>query len=206
MLRKVLSAAVAVSLMSVSSLAFAGQMNKFYVGADYSYNMFTTNKATEKSYITPPSTFMKRHLNGLTLKGGYRWTCLGLEIGHTFMQDVKYKFANGTIDQKNYNNYIDAYYYHPLMRNLDVKAMVGLGALTTKMETNSSSTINGSFFTFTTSSHKEENYTSIKPRAGVGLQYYFAKCLSADVMYKYQSGNKIYSNMNTVAVGVNLHI
>lgn len=198
MLKRIISTAAVLSMLSVSSLAFAGQMNKFYVGADYNYNMFSVDKAEEKTYTANQVSFIKTDLSGLNVKFGYRWDSLGLEIGHTFMQSVKYLFTNASMEQTSYNNYVDAYYYHPLNQCLDIKAMVGVGALHTKNEIspNAGYVATGSL---------NRSYNKVKPRVGAGLQYYFAKCWSADLMYKFQSGNKYYKNMNSVALGMNYH-
>jgi opacity protein-like surface antigen len=209
MLNKKLGLAAVILSLSVSS-AFAthAPKDKWYVGVDVQGNKMNLESSMERVQVNGSN--LKNNLAGFSLLGGYRWDCLGAEVGATYLTKKDYNGVvrsgstivnSASLSQKNYNFYVDGAYYYPLLPQLDIKAILGLGYLTTKFSGSPIVNNNGTI----TAGNGSESYHKLGVRAGVGLQYYISNCVSANISYKYQTGNKIYKNMNTYALGVAYH-
>lgn len=158
------------SLTLCSSFAFADcdtkePKNKFYVGGEYQY-----------VNISPTANYSLTHnQSGLTVFGGYRWDELGAEVGYSL----------------NYNAYIDGIYYYKIAKNLDLKALAGLGM--------TSVTLNYYQFGYNVKSH------SLGIRLGLGGEYYFNQRWSSSLTYKFQTSASPIKYLQTVGLGVAYH-
>jgi opacity protein-like surface antigen len=210
MLNKKIGLVALILSLGVSS-AFAhthAPKDKWYVGADVQGNKMNVDSDMER--ITTNGTSFKDSLAGVSVFGGYRWDCLGAELGFTYLSKVNYTgtlVSGGTtlgavsLSQKNYNAYIDGAYYYPLLSNLDLKAILGVGYLTTRFSGTPVINSNGTI----TAANGTTSFRKLGVRAGLGLQYYFSECVSSSLTYRYQTGNQFYKNMQTVALGVAYH-
>ena len=188
---KKIGSIVAILGLFLSSSAFANApKNKSYVGLDVEWNHYSYKDSTKKTAkFFSNNKLPKSNLPGIGVFGGYRWDCLGAEIGVNGSKMSKFKSnAGASVTQKNYNVYLDGNYYHALTQNLDLKALVGMGYLTSKF----------------TGSAKDSS-SKIGARAGAGVEYYFTKNVSSSLMYKFQTGNKFVKNLQNVALGVAYH-
>jgi len=186
--KQLFAGALAIAL-ALPSAAFASKVdNKFYAGVDGQFNIMTLDDDVNDNVID-------KNLWGVGAALGYRWTCLGLEVGYTHLQSKDY--MNDILKIEGYNVYLDGYYYHELTKDIDFKAMVGVGRLETKAKGPLVAAITGD---------SSDSEAKVKPRAGLGLQYNVTENFSVDAMYKYQSGNSFYTNMNTFSIGAKVHI
>lgn len=184
-----------------SVFAMPDMRDRGYFGVDYEYQAYKVDN-DEELKLAGQQGFLKEDSFGINMRSGYRWDCLGIEGGLTVLRAYKYRFTNGSIDQNMHNWYLDLYYYYPLMKKIDFKAMVGVGAFYTKTEMRYSRSYTIGAYSFTANTIAEESSYKIAPRAGLGLQYNVSPRWSTNAMYKFQGKSRLYKNSHAINVGV----
>jgi hypothetical protein len=186
---------------------------KFYFGGDIQGNKFGVKSPVKNAFS--PNSF-KTDLAGASLFVGYKCENLGAELGYTWFRRVNYKGTMTTrpsgvvvtnnsnlFKQLNNNIYLDGIYYYPMNDMLDLKASLGVGALNSKLKGNAV-TINTSGTSLPVAGTTKSSKVGI--RAGIGAEVYFAECLSSSLMFRYQTGNKIFKDVKTVALSLAYHL
>lgn len=191
MLRKISLVAIMLGSFLASPVFAKAPTNAPYMGINLEGNYLSFKKDVKNSATNDYSKLVKATRPGAGLFAGYRWDCLGAEIGASWIQTKTVKINNIKSHQKNYNFYVDGTYYYAVSNDLDLKASLGVGYLTSKMAMG------------------KINYTDnggrIGARAGVGAQYYFTDHVSSSLKYTFQTGNKMVKNLQQVALGVAYH-
>ncbi len=188
-------------LFSFSATAMPDMHNRGYFGIDYEYQAYKVDN-DEEYRLAGQKGFLKEDDFGINIRCGFRWDSVGFEGGLTVLRAYKYNFLNASIDQNMHNWYMDFYYYYPLMKKLDFKAMVGVGAFYTKTELSYTASYNYGSFSFAANTTAEESGYKIAPRAGLGLQYNASSRWATNIIYKFQGRSRLYTNTHALNVGI----
>ncbi len=204
---KTLGVATLIAALGMSSAYAVAPTDRVFVGLDIQAVELGLDKDVERWTMDGSNSFLKTNLTGASIFGGYRWQQLAFEIGITGIRQVKYvgsaqsgstTIVNASLDQKNYNTYLDVLYFYPLASNIELKGLVGLGVLTSEFEGNISVSDSGDIASVSGSS--SESRAGL--RLGLGAQYNFTNHWSTSLMYKYQWGNDYFKSMQALALGV----
>ena len=206
---KQVALAVVIASLSVSSVYAHAPREKTFIGVDLQANRLPTksNLAADFSLVNKA----KKNPGGVSIFAGHRWQDFGAELGFTYMGYHKETgvLSNGNVtltgSEKltNSNIYLDGNYYFAISPEFDLKALVGIGYLRTRVDLNGKLVVNG----VTVANGSDKNTASRAGiRVGLGGQYYFTNHFSSSLMLKYQAGNKVYKNMKTLALGFAYHI
>lgn len=155
--------------------------NKFYVGTNIGLTGFSVYSKT----------------NG-TIFGGYRWDQISTELGYTKVSTENW---DDHLKLKSQNIYLDVGYIYPLMDKLEIKGTVGLGIFQTKAYSNENLQVLDAFY------KDGDRETAAGFRAGVALQYRFAKSWSADLSYNIQTNpNVLIGYFDTTTIGLKYYL
>lgn len=206
----------AVMLCFISLGSFASQSsvaNKFYLGVDWQVATLHYDES-HKGIIINNYRYMLG--NGDSSTGGmgsfggrvgYRWNTIGVEAGYNSGKSSISTAGNAYysgygIYGKNNNIYIDIYKFLPIYSFFELKAMLGMGRVNSRLYGS------GYYWTYPSSKiYSSESISSnkIKPRFGAGVQFNLYGRISMDLMYKYQGGNDLYKNSQSLGLGLNYH-
>lgn len=191
--------------------------NKFYVGIDSQRMIFINSNNYIPELGTSPSMggSAVSLMPGIGIKSGYRWDNIGVEVGYTF----SYLSANGSystdyvnryaidytsVTRINSNIYLDSYYYYPFSNALELKAMLGVGRVHSKISGYGTQEFyNSGIIRYIHGSASGSG--SIGLRVGAGVQYNINNHFSVDGMYKYQKCNYLYNHMVSLGIGASYH-
>lgn len=191
-------------------------INKWFVGGDISYNNISyKNNLTVPIVAGGTLTYLlddtSHGFTGIGLFAGYRWTKFGFEFGYDILPSFNFypnnvsigglTNANAQLKQDNAVLYFDVTYNACLFKDLELKALVGVGSLINKFHSNFSYTllfVSGSSTSTTTE-------TKAGLRLGIGLQYNFSPDWSTSLMYKYQQGNNIVRDLQSGVLSIAYH-
>lgn len=154
--------------------------------------------------LTPPQ--YAAFMTGESVVVGANLRCVGLEFGYTLFDSIYYPsmvFAvfnpvKVTGKQTGNNIFLDGILYYQFCYNFVAKLRLGAGYLTTK-------------YTVTTNTNTNQvknvfNDERFGFRAGLGLQWNFAKCWSTELGYVYQRGNDMQKNLQSIRLGINYYL
>ncbi len=191
----------------LSGAAFGLDMDpSFYIGGEAAYNKLKNNNSRDFQDSTGRNSFLRKKSSpSLGLNLGSRITeNFGLELGYTALKQSKNSYTvdarnSGTFNVKMRNPYIDALGYIPVANDIDMIASIGLGRLSTKID--SKINVNGAVVALT-DVQKNAAKTKTGLRLGLGAQYKFDSNFGARVMLRHQKGNKLIKNVNSAGVGL----
>jgi len=199
---KILVSMLVTTLGMTSAFALEPK-NKFYLGADWQ-----TNSLSSIAIGNAFGNRLHEDLTAVSILGGYRWDHFGVELGRTAFKPVKYYiFGLGTpasshIRQTMRNTYLDGVVYYPLAGDFELKALVGLGLLSTEFN-GAGVNINNSG-RISLGSGRTTN-SKLGARLGLGVEYNFHENWSSNLMYKYQQGNDFYKRVDSFALNIAYH-
>lgn len=179
-----------VGLLTLAGSCFANAPhNKYYVGGDI-----------QGIFLKPEFIINNNSRLGVSGFAGYRWENIGLELGLTGIQNANYTINNltngsGTSSVKAFNIYLDTQFYKQIASQLELKGLVGLGALSSKTDLVLYNSRNLLY-------SYESTGVDINLRLGAGLQYNISNHWNTSLMYKYQFIADTLSNMQTVALSL----
>lgn len=176
---------IATLLAIGTSVAAKAPNNKFGWGLEVSGNRLIVNPAVS-SYWTPDE-FASQNSAGYGVYVDYRWRKFGVELGYSHIENENFP---GFV-AKNYDFYLDWFYYFPLRNDFELKALLGMALLNTYTTGNVPLNIQG-------------YYRSFALHAGIGAQKNFTENFSVGLMYKFiataQNVTQFYWYVNTIAI------
>lgn len=194
--------------------AFVGAdvQRAFFTGKDYRPVYLSTtvaNTLVPLGYLQIEKGQLKNYDNGFSFYVGYNMYNFGFQAGYTHLNAITYPYYGSPVTginfyakQKGNNIYLDFIYFCQLSCRNVIQASVGVGSLKTYIDyyfTSTEALTAGSFFDF------QVKNSRIGPRAGIGWQYIIDRNWAVAFNYRYQLGNALYQNMQTIALGINYY-
>ncbi len=153
-------------LNNASELHAEELRNKFFLGVDGLFNMYTI-------YGVP----------GASIAGGYRWNNFGLELGYSKLGDECW---GQNVVLQSQNAYLDLLGFYPISDCFEVKGLIGVGIFNTKTKNSSQSSFSQSIW------RNKSSETAAGFRAGLGVQYWINDAITAELMYKFQTNRNVF--------------
>lgn len=151
------------------------------------------------SWLNPSSTKIKNTANTLSLNFGHRYeNNFAIQFSYTTPQKVNIYYANGSTENHTHTMFVDALYFIPVWRELELKLLNGYGFFYTK----SNSYYETNYF----SASYEEKLLNSAIRLGLGLQYNLTPSIATNLTYKYQFSIGAYSDISGLSVGLVYYI